>query len=333
VLLLAVLAIQAVAGSGASAQEAAAPETELQKEIAGALGRGLPVVEKAARSYPQHRDCFSCHHQTLPMLAMVSAGQRKLGGDAKLVQAQAEFSHQSFQVLEQSMKEGRGVGGKGLTVGYGLWALALAGWKPDQTTEAMVAYLVKTQEKDGRWTGQTIRPPLEESPFTATVLAVRGMKRYQTATQRAAVESAIGKAGKWLATAPVKTQEDRVLRLWGLHVFGNKAEATLSARAGLLAAQQEDGGWAQMDGMKSDAYATGETLYVLQVTGLQASEAAYVRGIRFLLRTQCPDGSWLVVTRSRPIQTYFDNGDPHGKNQFISIPASSWALAALAAVE
>jgi N-acyl-D-amino-acid deacylase len=48
------------------------------------------------------------------------------------------------------------------------------------------------------------------------------------------------------------------------------------------------------------------------------------------LRTQHDDGSWLVETRSKPVQVYFDNGDPHGKSQFISVAATSWAVAALA---
>ena len=47
-------------------------------------------------------------------------------------------------------------------------------------------------------------------------------------------------------------------------------------------------------------------------------------------KNQKDDGSWLVKTRSKPIQKFFDNGDPHGKNQFISISATSWATAALA---
>lgn len=92
-----------------------------------------------------------------------------------------------------------------------------------------------------------------------------------------------------------------------------------------------DGGWGQLDEMASDAYATGQTLFVLQATGLETSAAAYRQGMDFLLRSQCEDGSWLVATRSKPIQPYFDNGDPHGKNQFISIPATCWAVAALAA--
>lgn len=83
--------------------------------------------------------------------------------------------------------------------------------------------------------------------------------------------------------------------------------------------------------MTSDAYATGQTLFILQATGLETSAEAYRRGMDFLLRSQCGDGSWFVATRSKPAQPYFDNGDPHGMNQFISIPATCWAVSALAA--
>jgi N-acyl-D-amino-acid deacylase len=31
------------------------------------------------------------------------------------------------------------------------------------------------------------------------------------------------------------------------------------------------------------------------------------------------------------VQVFFDNGDPHGKHQFISVAATCWAVAALAA--
>jgi N-acyl-D-amino-acid deacylase len=82
--------------------------------------------------------------------------------------------------------------------------------------------------------------------------------------------------------------------------------------------------------MASDAYATGQALYVLRATGMPIDDPLYQRGITFLLKTQCDDGSWFVRSRSIPIQKNFDNGDPHGKNQFISTPASCWALAALA---
>jgi N-acyl-D-amino-acid deacylase len=307
------------------------PEKKETKNPRSALDRGLAVVQNAAANYPKHRQCFSCHHQTMPMLAMVTARNNKLAMNEKLLQEQAEFTRKSFQGELKGLKAGKGIGGKAMTVGYGLWALRLADWKPDEITEAMVTYLLKTQNEEGYWTGQVSRPPFEESYFTATVLAIQGMKQYATDAQRESMETAAVKAKKWLIATPAKDQEDKVFRLWGLELLGEKSKELEADRQAVLAGQREDGGWAQTEDMKSDAYATGQTLFVLRQIGFNSSDQAYQRGMQFLLRTQGDDGSWYVKTRSRPIQTYFDNGDPHGADQFISTPATAWAVTALAA--
>jgi N-acyl-D-amino-acid deacylase len=306
-----------------------------REKIANAAARGLALVQKAAANYPKHRDCFSCHHQTLPILAVVTARQHCLPTEEKLLQEQAKFTRDSFLGKIDDLKRGQNVGGRNMTVGYALWALALANEKPDETTEALVAYLLKNQHEKGYWTGQTTRPPLEESYFTCTALAVRGMKRYATTAQQAGVAAAIAKAKACLESALVKGQEDKAARLWALHALDCRPEQLRAAREAVLKSQQPDGGWPQLDTMKSDAYATGQSLFVLQATGFDPAEKAYQRGVRYLLDTQRPDGAWLVVTRSRPIQPYyaFDDEDPLGKNQFISVPATSWAVAALAATQ
>jgi hypothetical protein len=99
----------------------------------------------------------------------------------------------------------------------------------------------------------------------------------------------------------------------------------------LVRSQREDGGWGQTDAMDSDAYATGSALVALhQAGGLPTGDPVYQRGVAYLLKTQRDDGSWLVHTRSKPFQTYYESGFPHGKDQFISMAASAWATAALA---
>ncbi|HUY34046.1 MAG TPA: prenyltransferase/squalene oxidase repeat-containing protein [Pirellulales bacterium] len=301
--------------------------------IVEALKRALPIVETAAESYPYHRECFSCHHQTLPMLAMVAAQRRGLETNGKLLAEQAEFTHKSFRESTDGLQKGEGIGGRAMTVGYGLWALRLAERKPDETTAAMVMYLLKTQKAEGHWERQMSRPPLEDSNVTCTVLAAHGMRRHAAETQRAEVDAAVSKAKDWLAQAKVESQEDQVARLWGIDLLGGDEMERKAARETVLASQRDDGGWGQLKELPSDAYATGQTLYILQATGLAPDEPAYRRGAEFLLRTQCEDGSWFVKTRSKPIQEYFDNGDPHGENQFISVPATCWAVAALAAAE
>jgi hypothetical protein len=165
-----------------------------QRDDQAALRLGLPLIQQAAANYPTHRKCFSCHHQTLPMLVMVAARESGLEIDQKLLDAQSDFTRQSFHDQVEPMRRGEGVGGRALTVGYGLWALGLAGRPADETTEAMVACLLKTQHEDGHWEAQTIRPPLEESFTTCTVLAVVGMRRYAAASQAAEVDSSINKA-------------------------------------------------------------------------------------------------------------------------------------------
>lgn len=296
-----------------------------------AVTRGLDVVTKAAGRYPENENCFSCHHQTLPVLAAVTAREHGVGIDETLLPAQTTFTRASFHDELENLREGRRIGGRAMTVGYGLWALRLAAAPADETTAAMATYLLKLQHDDGHWSRQTSRPPLEDSNIACTTLAVFGLKKYAAEQQRSAADAAIAKAARWLAEAKIESQDDRCFRLWSLALLDAPAEQIAAIRQAVFDAQREDGGWAQLDSMESDAYATGQTLWMLQATGFDVTEEAYQRGVKYLLSTQCGDGSWLVRTRSKPVQPYFDNGDPHGKDQFISTPATCWAAAALAA--
>ena len=98
----------------------------------------------------------------------------------------------------------------------------------------------------------------------------------------------------------------------------------------LLSMQHDDGGWSQLPALGSDAYATGQALVALERSGaFSISDAAYQRGVDFLLRTQLADGSWLVHSRSFPVQVYKESGYPHGPDQWISASGSSWAAMAL----
>jgi squalene cyclase len=115
-----------------------------------------------------------------------------------------------------------------------------------------------------------------------------------------------------------------------MKLLGFTAEEMGAATKELLSLQRDDGGWNQLPEMESDPYATGTVLVALRDASIQSSDAAYQRGLRFLLKTQQGDGSWHVKSRSKPFQTYFETGFPHGKDQFISAAASGWATTALA---
>lgn len=345
-----------------------APASDHREQVARAIERGLAVVQKGARNYPSHRKCFACHHQTMPLLGVTAARAAGQSVEAEVADDILKFTETAFRGKLDELKAGEGIGGKGLTVGYGLWTFKLGGTHPDEVTEAMVGYLLKLQQPDGHWELHSIRPPAEESLVMCAVIAASGIKSYAVESQREAATVALNKARAWLATAKIETHEDRVARLWGLSLLGGDTDEQLAAaRKSLLEAQRPDGGWAQLSDMESDAYATGSALYVLLDTqlpqylkgngaartpsgstsdekvrsgecgadndGLPAAtdvDAALARAADWLLKAQLDDGSWHVKTRAKPVQVYFDNGDPHGKDQFLSMAATGWSTAALA---
>jgi len=301
-----------------------------RQKIASAVERGVALVEKSARSYPTHRKCFACHHQTMPLLALAEARQARLQTDEKLPGEILEFVVTSFRGKIDDLKAGENIGGKGLTVGYGAWTLRLADRPADDLDQAMTTYLLKSQAEDGHWELHSIRPPAEESLVMCTVIAAYGLKSSAAENQRDAVLAAVDKSRRWLASARLESTEDKVARLWGCRLLGACQEELKDARQAVLDAQRADGGWGQTPEMESDAYATGTALFVLLDTGLPAGDPKLQLGIAYLLKTQLEDGSWRVETRAKPVQVFFDNGDPHGKSQFISTAATCWSIAALA---
>ena len=63
---------------------------------------------------------------------------------------------------------------------------------------------------------------------------------------------------------------------------------------------------------------------------MAVSSPVYQKGVDYLLRTQAPDGSWHVETRAIWLQPYFESGFPYGRDQFISVAGTAWAVMALA---
>jgi len=139
-----------------------------------AVQRGLARVKQAASDWPQHKTCFSCHHQTLPMLSVIESSRVRHELDSKWLQTQAAITHAYFQERTDDMLAGEHVPGGSTTTGYGFWALQLAKHPADATTSAMVSYLLKiqgttrskgepsktrTRVEQGRWTTSCRRLP------------------------------------------------------------------------------------------------------------------------------------------------------------------------------
>jgi len=295
-------------------------------DVRKAVEKAIPLLEKGAAGSMSERTCFTCHNLGAPVLALAAARDRGFRIDEGRFKAILEHTESFLRKSRERYAQGKGQGGQADTAGWALWTLEIGGWKPDETTAAVSHYLTVYDKEKGYWKNVSNRPPSEASPFTTTFLGIAAMRTF--AADKTASGERIAKARAWLLASSPKDTEDRVFRLRGLDYSGADVKA---AAKELLAAQREDGGWAQLPDGTSDAYATGSVLAALvQAGGVAASDDAYRKGVAWLLRNQKDDGSWHVTTRSKPFQQYFETGFPHGKDQFISSHASSWAVVALA---
>jgi ankyrin repeat protein len=290
--------------------------------------------KRAFVEHASHQDCVSCHQQSLPLAAIGAAkkmdvaydkvAERELvkmvgGGDTKMEEA-------DWQALFHPEPT--------LSKGYLLFAYALEGLPADAFTDAWVHHLSAIQAADGRWHNNLPRPPIQTSDIAPTALAIRALQHYGLPGRKAETARQVERARKWLRTAKAETLDEQAFQLLGLAWAGEPASTLQASAQRLVAEQRANGGWAQLKTLESDAYATGQAVYALNVAaGIAASDPALDRGRRYLLTTQLEDGTWYIRRRAFPFQPTMKSGFPHGRDSWISAMGTSWAALALSLPE
>jgi ankyrin repeat protein len=299
-----------------------------RKSCQSAVAASLPLLQQSGRKITETKGCVTCHQHSLVAMTVGLARRRGFAVDENTAAAE-----RGNVITALGRRIPMLLLGSELDPTLAPWALAgLAA--EDQTanllTDALVHYLVFHQQQDGHWQPEAYRPPDDGSPFMFTALAVRGLKAYAPAGRGKEIAARIARARGWMLGAQATETVDLVFKVLGL-AWADAAPADIEKAAGFLLRQQrQDGGWAQLPTLPSDAYATGEALYALHQAGVVAIDSlAYRRGVEFLLRSQLPDGSWYVPTRCFPVLEFSNSGFPHGRSQFISAAATAWATMAL----
>ena len=298
--------------------------------LQSAAERAIPPIQKAMTGSADQRECFTCHHQAVPVVALAAAESRGLAVERAGLDRQIQHTITHLQRGYENYERGKGQGGQVATAGYALLALQAANWPADETTDAVVHYLLQHQRRASHYSENSNRPPTSGSDFTATYLAAQGMLSYGTASQQSAIDKRIRTVSDWVMTSEPSDTEDAVFRLKLLLLLDASPEHIDSARQQLFDLQRDDGGWAQLPEMDSDPYATATAVHaLLTATGVDGLDARIRKGLLYLLDTQQADGTWHVATRADGFQTYFESGFPYEEDQFISMSATSWALLSL----
>ena len=282
------------------------------------------MVEKQSYNFIRIGGCNSCHSQDLASAAAAYARSRGFRAP------QVPQLPQSMMPSPERIVDFGIVGAA--SIGWELFDFGMNGVTKNAYTDAAVRAIKAMQTPQGNWSAnESRRPPMNAGDFNAAAMAIYAIRQYTPAGNEATSEAAVQRAVTWLEQSTPQTTQDRAFHALALAWSNNASESARKSARALLPMQRPDGGWSQLPGLASDAYATGQALFALYTAGrTPITDPAYRKGIDYLLRTQANDGTWHVKSRSIWLQPYFESGFPYGQDQFISTAGTAWAAMALA---
>lgn len=301
------------------------------QQVRDSVLKSVRLLQSVQSQWKQ--DCFSCHHQMLPVMALQAAREAGVPVDESVASKTDERTFMPAASVDTAVQDSFLID-PALSTGSFLVAAHSAGVELALPLQIQAYRLGRHQRQDGHWTTFDARPPSSYSFFTSTAIAARALSLSSHPSTASERDESLRRASQWLESHQPHSTEDSAFRLMGLVWTGANQEARRRASADLMGRQNEDGGWGQLPGEPSDAYATGLAMSALN-TGheVAAVRAAKRNGVSYLLRTQKGDGSWHVATRlhtQAPISPpYFESGFPYSRDQFISCAATAWAVSAL----
>lgn len=271
-----------------------------------AAQKGLDFLAEDTVRWQAEHACYGCHVQAVTMTAMavgqhnqyavdpgamdaVMKGLTVLAGGAR-TPGGLRYAHGTFFSASKSL------GGAALAR-YDAWVKGDGREDLVKTAEELLAM----RDTSGAIVSDYASPPVAIGQLQDTVLAMQTWKQAYERTADDRWLTAVAGAEAWLrrTTAdwgeapPAETQRINYALL-GYDAAGTGATEPIVGQLtkALLARQNADGGWGLGRGDTSDAYATGQTLYVLRTVGLADTDPAVATGTRWLTGHQQADGSW-----------------------------------------
>lgn len=294
-----------------------------------AFAKGMDFLVKDAIQWRTDHNCASCHHASNVVWLMheVKRVDRKV--DETLLAELTKWLTESGDGKSSQPRPPaapRALNTKALFFSLGLASVV----ERDETVETGLRRMLETvkqdQLDDGSWSAwpETRAPIFGESNLSVTALAAVTVSKAMEPNDEP-TRMALDRAVQWLATAKAddELQSDAMRLVVWQQVQRPRAEID-SLVDQIKVRQRFDGGFSQIPSMDSDAWATGQALYALGVSGLKSNDPVVAKAQAFLVKTQREDGSWSMT--SRPTK-------PGGAGSSSLIPITgggcAWALMGL----
>lgn len=163
-------------------------------------------------------------------------------------------------------------------------------------------FLVAKQMPAGNWKNDNSEPPVQQGDIMCTTNALLTLLQVFKKTGDETVSPSIQKASAWLEKAVPVTTQDMAFQIIGLSSYPSPDAKRIIENdiKKLYTMQNEDGGWGEGEGTKSNCFSTGQVVYALKLAGVKLSITNFSTGIKYLIENQNVFGSWpLENTQSK----------------------------------
>lgn len=277
-----------------------------------AVERGLDFMQKDAIQWRKDKECSTCHHGTMTVWALSEAKSQGYDVPAESLASNVKWTKDRLLEKIDLPRDKRPGWSMVNTPALYLSMMAQSVPKQDAVSadelKRIGGHLLRHQESDGSWAWSSAPPvnrppPVFESDEVATMLGYMALGPQVPADPKVKsdVRDARDRAAAWLAKSkPNDTTQAAALRLLVKVRAAEPAKTLQSEIDKFVALQNKDGGWGQLKDATSDAYATGQALYILSLAGVKNDRAEIRRAVTFLVDTQKEDGSWVMKRRGHP---------------------------------
>ena len=320
------------------ADDAASIPAATPQQVHQTVDRAIGYLQTESAAWLNTRKCAACHHAAMPLWALSEAERQGYAIDKKFVTETAEaILGGPDKLISSKLVPGPNdppdtrplaSGVRTGTVFMAVAARALPSLTDGQkeSLRQITDEILKKQRDDGSWEFFLSRPPINESQTSDHAWIIMALPGENDPNLSESQRVALAKALAWQDSAVTPgNPQDKALKLLVALRRGKLRGELQTAIDELLALQHADGGWGQLPDSPSDAYATGQALYVLALAGYSIEQPEIQRSVDMLVARQQPDGSWLMTSRSTP------DGSPGSSKLLtpISCAAAAWATLGL----
>ncbi len=286
-----------------------------RSDARAAITKAIDFMQKDTVRWRAERQCATCHHGTMTVFALTEARRQGYDIDRPLLDETIAWTKGR---LGDPFAPRDPRPGWAMINTMALYLSVMAQNQPGQETltaselKGISVHTANRLEADGSGlTPATMEPPRPingppptwESRETFTLLAALAMQPGAQSHEKVYGPAEDGRKRSVAYLDGVTRGKDNQAHALRLLLNLQEKMPKKAVRTDIdriLARQNPDGGWSQIAGLPSDAYATGQTLYVLNVAGVEPKRKEVRRAVDFLRQTQMENGSWPMTRRAHP---------------------------------